>query len=72
MQPQENAQPSEYRQLLREIRIGFLRQDTNLTAFCRQNGIDPRNAYQSLKGQWKGVKAQAVRQRIIDAARGMQ
>lgn len=55
--------------LIREVRIGFIRQGTTLAKWCEENGVKRSNARTSLVGLWNGPKGQALRARIIVAAK---
>lgn len=51
------------------VQIGFLKQGTSLYKFCEVNGIDKSYAFRALKCQRTGEKAQALRQRLIEASK---
>ena len=55
--------------LHKRVRAGFMLQGTSLTQWCRQNGTNVSNARGALMGSWNGPKGQALRNRIIKAAR---
>lgn len=55
--------------LLREVRIGFIRQGTTLARWCDENGIKRTNARTTLVGLWNGPKGKAVRSKILRAAK---
>lgn len=57
---------------LQNVRIGFIRQGTSLNAFLNTNGIERGNTSKAFNGTWNGEKAQALRQRLIQASRGEQ
>lgn len=62
-----NHQPGLQLQL--RVRTGFLLQGTSLTEWCRNNGTHISNARGALLGTWNGPKGQAMRSRIVKAAR---
>ena len=55
--------------LLKEVKIGFLMQDTTLTRWCRENDTHVSNARNALIGTWNGPKGQAMRAQLVKAAR---
>jgi len=57
------------RTLLNEVVGRFRIQGTNLTRWCRENGIKEPNARTYLLGKRNGRVAKAWRQRIVRAAR---
>lgn len=61
-----NTQTKEFQ----TIKIGFLRQGTSFSEFCKRNGIDRRNAIRALKKKRNGKKAQALRKRLTQASKG--
>lgn len=56
------------RELVLEVRIGFIRQGTTLNAWCRDNGVLIGAARQALIGVWDGPKGRAMRRRIVRAS----
>lgn len=56
--------------LIKEVRIGFIRQGTTLKAFCRAHQKDASNARKALLGTWNGEKAQVLREFIVVNALG--
>lgn len=56
-------------ELVRLVRAGFVLQGTTLGRWCRENGIALQNARNALLGGWNGSKGQAMRARLIAAAR---
>lgn len=70
MQQTKGIEVNEYQTTLIMIKIGFLRQGMSFSTFCKQNGIDRRNAIRALKKQRNGEKARMLRQCIITASRG--
>lgn len=63
---QHIAGPS--RELILEVRIGFMRQGTTLNGWCRDNGVLIGAARQALMGVWDGPKGRAMRRRIVRAS----
>lgn len=55
-------------ELVRQVRAGFVRQGTSLTAFCRRHAMDPANVRKALQGDWDGPKGRQVRKLVIRAA----
>jgi len=55
--------------LLKQVKIGFIQQDTTLSRWCRENGTHVSNARNALIGTWNGPKGRAMRQRLVKAAR---
>lgn len=55
---------------LQSVKIGFIRQGTNISRYCEENGINHSHVFRIFSGAWKGEKASALRQRIIDASKG--
>jgi hypothetical protein len=51
------------------VRVGFVSQGTSLNAWCENHGIHYGNANKALLGQWQGVKAKALKTRIIEASK---
>jgi len=60
--------PRPGRDLVKKIRIGFIKKDTSLTAWCKANGVIPSNARQALMGSWDGPKGRDLRERIAKEA----
>jgi len=56
------------KELIQEVRAGFIRQGTTLGFYCRNNNIDGGNVYRLLRGEWNGDKAKALRSQIIEAS----
>jgi hypothetical protein len=67
MQVKTNTHP---RNALEKVRSGFVLRGTSFHRFCTENGINRRNAEKAIRGEWRGEKAQALKSRIIDAAKG--
>lgn len=61
--------PPPGRDLIRKVRIGFIAQGTTFTSWCRDNDIRTSNARAALMALWNGPKGQALRKRIVRAAR---
>jgi hypothetical protein len=57
------------RELLNEVVGRFRIHGTNLTKWCKENGIKEPNARVYLLGERNGPKAKEWRQRIVNAAR---
>lgn len=57
-------------QSLTQIRSGFVAQGTSLHGWCKVNGIDTTNARRAIAGTWKGKKASALVEKIIQASNG--
>jgi len=55
-------------ELIQEVRAGFIKQGTSLSAYCRENGIEGKTVHRLLSGKWDGKKARAIRQQLIEAA----
>lgn len=55
--------------LLLQVRGDFTRKGTSLSAWCKLNGIDHAHAHRVLRGHTNGAKAQALRDRLIEASR---
>jgi len=51
-----------------KVRSGFVAQDTTLSAWCKNKGINPSNAKACLMGNWDGPKAKELRQQIVEAS----
>ena len=56
-------------ELIHQVRAGFIKQGTNLSAYCRDNSIDGGNVYRLLRGEWNGEKAKLLRAQIMTAAK---
>lgn len=63
---QQTIEPSV--ELVQEVRIGFIRQGTTLTAWTREQGMRISDARSALIGNWNGPKGKALRERILRAA----
>ncbi len=53
---------------LQNVKIGFIRQGTNISRYCQENGINHSHAFRVFSGKWKGKKASALKQRLIEAS----
>jgi hypothetical protein len=49
--------------------VGFILQNSTLTTWCRENGVDPARAWRTLSGKQAGPKAIELRARIIAASK---
>lgn len=70
--PNTAVLPSPGPELVREVRIGFIRQGLTFTGWCRENKIKYQHARLALLGGWNGRKGTAVRQQLIAAALGAE
>jgi len=57
------------KELINEVRAGFVRQGTSLNAYCRENDISGKNVHKLLNGNWNGPKAKAIRKKIMEASK---
>jgi len=55
-------------ELLQEVRAGFVRQGTTLSAWCKTHGVKRQNATTAILGGWGGPKAQQLIKQIVNAA----
>lgn len=55
-------------ELVKAVRIGFIRQGTTLNAWCEARQINRGNATIALLGGWRGKKGKAIVRRIAKAA----
>lgn len=55
--------------LMLQVRAGFISQGTTLTEWCRENGSHISNVRNALFGTWNGPKGRAMRQRVVKAAK---
>lgn len=55
-------------ELLREVRIGLIRQGTTLNKFCAVNQLDGTNMHRFIKGEINSDNAIAQREVVIKAA----
>jgi hypothetical protein len=60
--------PTPGRELLLQVRAGFIAKGTNYHAWCREHDVLPSSARQALIGTWDGPKGRALRARIAAAA----
>lgn len=56
------------RELLVQIRAGFILQGTTLTAWCKRHHKHPQAVRSALYGAWDGPKARALRKQVLKAA----
>lgn len=61
-----NAVPGE--RLYLDVRSGFVRQKTTMTAWCKRNGVSQPGARLALLGAWNGPKAKKLRAALIAAS----
>jgi gp16 family phage-associated protein len=54
--------------LVQQVRAGFILRGTTMSAWARQNGLDPSTVRQALYGTWNGPKGRAVRAKVLKAA----
>lgn len=52
----------------RQVKAHFVLQGSSLHAWCLANGVAPQNASKALSGKWRGPKATALIQKILEAA----
>lgn len=52
------------------IKLNFLKQGSSLHQFCNEHGINRGHVYRVFKGTWKGEKATALKNKVIEASRG--
>lgn len=57
------------KELIQEVRAGFIRQGTSLSAFCRENEIEGKTVHRLLSGDWNGPIAKQKRKKIMAAAK---
>lgn len=55
-------------ELLKAVRIGFIRQGTTMNAWCGARRINRGNATIALLGGWRGPKGRAIARRVAKAA----
>jgi hypothetical protein len=56
------------RDLLAQVRAGFVARHTTLAEWCRSAGTHPSAVRQALYGTWNGPKARAMRAKVIRAS----
>ncbi|ENB4166282.1 TPA: hypothetical protein ACKQA1_001893 [Stenotrophomonas maltophilia] len=56
------------RDLMNKVRAGMTLQNTTVSAWCRQHGVNPSAARQAIYGTWAGPKGQALRASLLKAA----
>lgn len=54
--------------LMNKVRAGMTLQNTTVSAWCRQHGVNPSAARQAIYGTWAGPKGQALRAQLLKAA----
>lgn len=54
--------------LVKAVRIGFIRQGTTLNAWCAGRNLNRGNVTIALLGGWRGPKGRAVARRVAKAA----
>lgn len=54
--------------LMQQVRAGFITQGTTFTDWCRRHQIRHTSARQAIYGSWDGPKAKTLRARIVRAA----
>jgi len=65
---QSDATPQPGPELLTSVRVGFIRQGTTFSAWCRARSINRGNATMALLGGWRGPKGQVLVRKIVKAA----
>ena len=53
------------KKLFQTVRAGFIAQDSSLSTWCKQNGINLNYATHSLCGSTDGPKSKIIRNKII-------
>lgn len=56
------------KQLVNDVKAGFIKQGSSLHAYCKTNKIDNSNAYKALRGKWNGELGKNLRAQVIAAA----
>lgn len=56
------------RDLLAQVRAGFLIQHTTLAEWCRKQGTHPSAVRQAIYGTWAGPKGRSIREAVLKAA----
>ncbi len=70
MQQKQGLQPKEkLKKEFQKVKAGLILKGTNFYRFCSENGIHRGNAEKVFNGKWKGEKADALKQRFIDAVK---
>lgn len=54
---------------LQRVKANFILKGTSFHEYCINNDIDHGSATKALTKKWTGVKAKALRQKIIDASK---
>ena len=57
------------KQIVNQVRAGFVQQGTSLDAYCKNNGIDSGNIHRYLRGEIKSDTAKQQRAQVIAAAK---
>ena len=52
----------------KRVRAAFVEHGSSLHAWCKREGVKPANAYKAMTGQWTGLKATALVNRILAAS----
>lgn len=60
--------PPPGKDLHQEIRAGFVRQGTTLTAWCKKNDLRLSNVRDAIMGGWDGPKGREIRAKVAKAA----
>lgn len=55
-------------ELLKAVRIAFIRKGTSLNAWCERHRVNSGNVSIALRGGWRGPKGRAVVERVVKAA----
>lgn len=55
-------------ELLKAVRIAFIRRGTSLHRWCKPRGINSGNVSVALLGGWRGPKGRALAERVAKAA----
>lgn len=56
------------KELMRDVRIGFIKQGTTFTNWCNRHDIHGPSARAAVIGSWDGPKGRALRARVVRAA----
>lgn len=63
----ENRKPIQPGPVFYDVFLGYLRViGTNLKDWCAPHGVTATNAKSAATGAWNGVKARALRQKMVD------
>lgn len=55
--------------LLLEVKAGFVRQNSSMSRWAKDNGTHVSNVRNALLGSWDGPRGRAMRSRVVKAAR---